>query len=52
MRFAQQIYASLAQGKTLEKAVLDGRIHLRETGSAEWCNYVLYGEGGFRIVRR
>ncbi|HRI12797.1 MAG TPA: CHAT domain-containing protein [Verrucomicrobiota bacterium] len=50
--FAQQVYASLARGDTLDAAVRTGRLHLREIGSPEWANYVLYGEGRFQIVNK
>jgi len=49
--FAAEIYASLARGETLDKAVRSGRIKLRESGSPEWANYVLYGEGRFQILK-
>jgi hypothetical protein len=48
--FSTEVYASLTQGETFDTAVKTGRNHLLQTGSAEWANYVLYGEGQFRIV--
>lgn len=49
--FAAEIYSSLAQGQTLDKAVRNGRLKLRDMPSPEWANYVLYGEGQFQIVK-
>ena len=49
--FASCVYASLASGKTLDTAVCEGRSQLDALGKNEWANYVLYGEGNFRLVR-
>lgn len=48
--FSTNVYTCLAQGDTLATAVKKSRLSLIGINSHEWANYVLYGEGQFRIV--
>lgn len=49
--FASEVYKKLAAGKTLAKAVLEGRRKLAKVKNSDWANYLLYGDGRFRLVR-
>ncbi len=49
--FSQIVYVSLAEGHALDEAVTAGRKALYRSGNANWANYVLYGDGRFRLVR-
>ena len=48
--FASSIYVSLARGDTLDKSVRTGRDKLLQAGFSEWANYMLFGDGRFRLV--
>jgi len=48
--FAESLYSHLAAGEFLDAAVLRARQALFEAGEADWANYILYGEGNFRLV--
>lgn len=50
MVFAERVYTSLASGKTLEGATLDGRKSLFEKSLPDWANYMLFGGGYYRLV--
>jgi hypothetical protein len=50
--FAKTLYSSLTRNKNLRQAVHLGREKLFDQGSREWCNYVLYGSGDFRLLDR
>jgi CHAT domain-containing protein len=50
--FATAVYKNLAEGAALDAAVREARSRL-ESGPAadsDWANYVLYGDGGFRLI--
>jgi hypothetical protein len=50
--FATTVYEKLAEGAALDAAVREARSRL-ESGPAadsDWANYVLYGDGGFRLI--
>lgn len=48
--FAASVYASLANGETLEASVLEARRVLKESHEPDWANYILFGGGDFRLV--
>ena len=48
--FAGDVYAQLAAQKTLDEAVTHARRTLKQEGLADWANYLLYGDGRFRLV--
>ncbi len=48
--FSAEVYTQLSVGKTLENAVTLARARLREQKLPDWANYLLYGEGRFRLV--
>lgn len=48
--FATSVYAELAGGATLDAAVRSARQQLAVNGEPDWANYVLYGDGSFRLV--
>ena len=50
--FAASVYRALAGGKQLDEAVLLARKLLRQSSSAEWANYALYGNGAFQLKTR
>jgi CHAT domain-containing protein len=45
--FATTFYGDLLKGAALGSALLGGRRAVRETRSADWANYVLYGSSEF-----
>ena len=50
--FARATYGVLAQGETLDKAVLEGRKTLFNAEHKDWANYMLYSRNAnFRLVR-
>jgi hypothetical protein len=49
--FAQFVYAKLAEGLSLDDAVTSARAALHQAAMSDWANYVLYGDGRFRLVR-
>lgn len=49
--FAEELYARLAQGNTLDEAMLSGRRRLFERKQKDWANYLLYSRNAdFRLV--
>ena len=50
-QFAGDTYLKLAAGSTLADAVRHARRRLEDSGSQEWANYILYGDGEFKLVR-
>jgi hypothetical protein len=48
--FAHEVYVHLAEGRTLDQAVTAGRKKLHEMQLPDWANYILYGDGHFRLV--
>ncbi len=50
--FAKVLYGALMDKHSLREAVSVARQHLFEANSPEWCNYVLYGSGDFRLLDR
>ena len=49
-QFAAGVYAQLAAGQTLESAVTRSRADLLKASEPDWANYVLYGDGRFKLV--
>jgi CHAT domain-containing protein len=49
--FAVEVYTRLATGKTLDEAVILARKKLFDDKYPDWANYILYGDGRFRLVR-
>jgi CHAT domain-containing protein len=47
LTFAQTFYPLLLAGKPLGGALLAGRSKVRETGSADWADYIFYGDPAF-----
>jgi CHAT domain-containing protein/pimeloyl-ACP methyl ester carboxylesterase len=47
LTFAQTFYPLLLAGKPLGGALLAGRGKVRETGSADWADYIFYGDPAF-----
>jgi CHAT domain-containing protein len=48
--FATGVYTRLAEGQTLEAAVTQAREALLNAHVPDWANYILYGDGHFRLV--
>ena len=48
--FAARVYESLGDGEALETAVREARRKLLLASDSEWGNYLLYGDGRFRLV--
>jgi transposase len=49
--FAREVYTRLAAGLTLDQAVTLGRKKLLDPGNRpDWANYILYGDGHFRLI--
>ena len=48
--FATGVYARLAEGQTLESAVTKSRAELLKANEPDWANYILYGDGRFKLV--
>jgi hypothetical protein len=48
--FTAAMYEALAAGKTVDESVLAGRNALHAAKQADWANYVLYGDGQFRLT--
>lgn len=49
-RFATGVYTRLAEGQTLESAVTKSRAELLKADEPDWANYILYGDGRFKLV--
>ncbi len=52
LEFSKTLYEELLNNKNLRDAVQLGRRHLYTQGYRDWCNYVLYGSGSFRLLDR
>ena len=48
--FATGVYTRLAEGQTLESAVTKSRAELLKNNEPDWANYILYGDGRFKLV--
>jgi hypothetical protein len=48
--FSGEVYAQLATGRTLDEAVTLARKKLHDQKLPDWANYILYGDGRFRLV--
>ena len=48
--FAGEVYAQLAVGKSLDQAVTLARKRLLTEKLPDWANYILYGDGHFRLI--
>ncbi len=48
--FATGVYTRLAEGQTLESAVTKSRAELLKANEPDWANYILYGDGRFKLV--
>lgn len=48
--FAAGVYTRLASGARLDTAVQESRKELYEAHESDWANYILYGDGRFRLV--
>ncbi len=48
--FAGEVYAQLAAGRTLDQAVTLARKKLLTEKLPDWANYILYGDGHFRLI--
>ncbi len=51
-QFAQTLYQALSNGHELRDAVRLGRQALYDSAHNDWCNFVLYGAGSFRLLER
>jgi CHAT domain-containing protein len=52
LTFADVLYQRLLNGHSLGAAVMAGRHAVREAGSADWADYILYGDPDFVLKRR
>jgi CHAT domain-containing protein len=48
--FSTGVYSRLAEGQTLESAVTKSRAELLKNNEPDWANYILYGDGRFKLV--
>ena len=48
--FATGVYTRLAEGQTLESAVTKSRAELLKANEPDWANYILYGDGRFKLI--
>jgi hypothetical protein len=48
--FSGEVYVRLADGATLDAAVTRARERLQQAKLPDWANYILYGDGRFRLV--
>jgi hypothetical protein len=48
--FSSAVYQGLIDGKTLRDSVTDARKGLAADGRRDWANYILYGDGRFRLT--
>ncbi len=48
--FATSVYTSLTSGLTLDAAVMDAKSSLFNKPDKEWANYILYGNGAYRLL--
>ena len=49
-QFAKDVYQGLARAESLSDTVRKARKNLHGDGFKDWANYILYGEGRFRLV--
>jgi hypothetical protein len=49
LAFAEVFYARVLEGRTLGEAVLAGRRGVRDLGSGDWADYMLYGGQDLRL---
>jgi len=47
LTFAETFYPQLLAGKPLGGALISGRNKVRELGSADWADYIFYGDPAF-----
>ncbi len=50
--FSRRFYPALVAGGTIGDAVLDGRRAIEKRGSADWADYLFYGNPEFVLKRR
>lgn len=48
--FATNVYSALLAGASLDTAVQDAKTSLFNSKNNEWANYILYGNGAFRLL--
>lgn len=48
--FAKTLYQELSSGQTLRNSVTEARRKLARQNDKDWANYILYGDGRFRLV--
>ena len=49
--FASGVYTRLAESQDLDSAVVQSRADLFRAKHPDWANYLLYGDGRFRLTR-
>jgi CHAT domain-containing protein len=49
-QFATSVYSALVSGATLDAAVKDAKSSLFYKPNNEWANYILYGNGAYRLL--
>jgi CHAT domain-containing protein len=49
-QFATSVYTALVNGATLDSAVKDAKSTLFKKPDNEWANYLLYGNGAYRLL--
>ena len=49
-QFATSVYTELVNGATLDSAVKDAKALLLKAQDKEWANYILYGNGAYRLL--
>jgi len=52
LTFAENFYQLLLAGETLGSAIVSGRKKVQDIGSADWADYVLYGDPAFVLKKR
>jgi len=50
-QFANAFYKKVLEGRTLGDAMLDGRKEVKNAGSVDWADYILYGDPNFILKR-
>ena len=52
--FSRTVYGNLAAGRSLDEAVTAGRklLFTADQPEPDWANYILYGDGRFRLIQR
>ena len=51
LTFADTFYTRLLNGEALGNALLTARKKVEESGSADWADYILYGDPGFILKK-